>query len=200
MFKDNIFEGSQGILLDMDFGIFPNVTRSNTTSKNALEIIQRNSLNIPEIIYITRAYQTRHGNGWMSNESDKINVSNPLETNVTGEWQGHFRKGLLDFDMINYAMQSDNNFSDGLVKHIAVTCCDQLEGNLKAICDGKQVEILNDADFLYKLTDSEKMSTIKKSFSDCSDNMTSLDYFDAIKENNIFLKSPINEISYQTNE
>jgi len=29
-----VFEGSQGILLDMDHGIFPNVTYANTTSKN----------------------------------------------------------------------------------------------------------------------------------------------------------------------
>ncbi len=37
---DLVFEGAQGILLDQDFGFFPNVTRSNTTSKNALEIIK----------------------------------------------------------------------------------------------------------------------------------------------------------------
>ncbi len=31
--KSLVFEGAQGILLDMDMGFFPNVTRSNTTSK-----------------------------------------------------------------------------------------------------------------------------------------------------------------------
>ena len=36
--KRVLFEGAQGILLDMDFGFFPNVTRSNTTSKNALSL------------------------------------------------------------------------------------------------------------------------------------------------------------------
>ena len=32
-YKTLIFEGSQGILLDMDHGVFPNVTYANTTSK-----------------------------------------------------------------------------------------------------------------------------------------------------------------------
>ena len=31
-YENLIFEGAQGILLDMDFGVFPNVTRSNTKS------------------------------------------------------------------------------------------------------------------------------------------------------------------------
>jgi adenylosuccinate synthase len=37
-FNHLIFEGSQGILLDMDHGVFPNVTYANTTSKNAYEV------------------------------------------------------------------------------------------------------------------------------------------------------------------
>ena len=40
-YENLIFEGSQGILLDMDHGIFPNVTYANTTSKNASEICQK---------------------------------------------------------------------------------------------------------------------------------------------------------------
>jgi adenylosuccinate synthase len=40
-FANLIFEGSQGVMLDMDHGIFPNVTYSNTTSKNAIEICNK---------------------------------------------------------------------------------------------------------------------------------------------------------------
>jgi len=36
-----IFEGSQGILLDMDHGFFPNVTFAHTTSRNAMELINQ---------------------------------------------------------------------------------------------------------------------------------------------------------------
>ena len=131
---DLIFEGSQGILLDQDFGFFPNVTRSNTTSKNALSIINNdkylsmiNKSDI-EIYYITRSYQTRHGNGYMSNENlfGELNLkNNELETNVTNEWQGNFRKSVLDIDLLKYAFQCDSNFSHGITKHLVVTCVDQ---------------------------------------------------------------------------
>jgi len=71
-FKNLIFEGSQGVLLDMNHGFFPNVTYANTTSKNAIEICKELNRKDIEINYVTRCYQTRHGNGWMSN-NEKIN-------------------------------------------------------------------------------------------------------------------------------
>ena len=57
-----VFEGAQGILLDMDFGLFPHVTRSRTTSANALALLQRTQPSLAataEVHYITRAYHTR---------------------------------------------------------------------------------------------------------------------------------------------
>jgi adenylosuccinate synthase len=126
---DLIFEGGQGVLLDQDFGFFPNVTRSNTTSKNPLEFIKNNNLfsRKTEIYYITRAYQTRHGNGFMTNEGlfDLSLKNNELETNVTNEWQGNFRKSVLDLDLLNYALQCDSNFSSGITKNLVITCVDQ---------------------------------------------------------------------------
>lgn len=116
-----IFEGAQGILLDQDFGFFPNVTRSNTTSKNALSLEQQS-----EIFYITRTYQTRHGNGFMTNEGlplELVNTEN--ETNVFDKWQGVFRKSVLDIDLLNYALVCDNNFSSHCGKNLVISCVDQ---------------------------------------------------------------------------
>lgn len=131
LYYDFIFEGGQGILLDQDFGFFPNVTRSNTTSKNPLEFIKKNNLfsRKTEIYYITRAYQTRHGNGFMTNEGlfGELHLKNTeLETNVTNEWQGNFRRSVLDLDLLNYALDCDNNFSSGLTKNLVITCVDQV--------------------------------------------------------------------------
>ena len=115
-----VFEGAQGILLDMDFGFFPNVTPSNTTSKNALAIYPSQ-----EIYYVSRTYQTRHGNGFMSNEHLIPELSNfENETNVLNEHQGKFRKSILDLDLLNYSLQCDNHFSDGLKKNLVITCAD----------------------------------------------------------------------------
>ena len=125
-----IFEGAQGILLDQDFGFFPNVTRSNTTSKNALEIIKslvRNA-NPTEIIYVTRPYQTRHGKGFMSDCSE-LKLENVNETN-TGNYQGSFRVGRLDRNLLSYALKVDKQFSKDLQKSLKITCLDQTKNNI----------------------------------------------------------------------
>ena len=148
-YEDVIFEGSQGILLDMDFGIFPNVTRSNVTSKNAFEMMERNGHFYPSVYYVTRAYQTRHGNGFMTNEGYVSNwdgYSN--ETNKLNAWQGEFRKGNLDFDMINYALQCDSNFCHNAYKNIVVTCGDQINGDIIATSEGKKVIVVDMEDFM----------------------------------------------------
>jgi len=129
-FENHIFEGGQGILLDMDFGIFPHVTRSSTTSKNAFEILHRNSRQAPvSVYYLTRAYQTRHGNGWMSAENHPISlIHNAQETNGPHGHQGEFRTGILDTDMLRYALQCDANFSENAEKQMVISCLDQLTG------------------------------------------------------------------------
>ena len=130
-----IFEGAQGIMLDMDFGFFPNVTRSNTTSKNALQLIKEFGLESsmledwqkPEIYYVSRVYQTRHGNGFMTNEALPISLTGmETERNISDEWQGEFRTAPLDINMLNYALACDYNFSSKLKKHLVLTCLDQV--------------------------------------------------------------------------
>lgn len=126
---DLIFEGSQGILLDMEYGFYPNVTRSYTTARNAFEILDKNGLDKSHVqtYYITRAYQTRHGNGFMTNEDMDVSYikENPFETNKTNPFQGHLRYGVADVNLIKYALNCDyyNNHS---VKNLVITCLDQV--------------------------------------------------------------------------
>lgn len=124
-----IFEGSQGILLDMDHGFFPHVTRCHTVSKNALALIAAHNLPAPAIYYITRAYQTRHGNGYLSNEGLPLTIEvNPLETNQYNQWQGHQRRSVLDVDLLEYALQTDANYAGKAGKRLVITCLDQFTG------------------------------------------------------------------------
>ena len=143
---DNIiFEGAQGILLDMDFGFFPNVTRSNTTTKNINDIMFDYGISIKpydklKVFYMTRCYQTRHGNGFMSNENlipNLINTKN--ETNLDTSYQGRFRKSILDLDLIKYAIQCDDNFGDNRKKSIVITCLDQLTDGVISFTKDKKV-------------------------------------------------------------
>jgi len=153
-----IFEGAQGILLDMDFGLFPHVTRSRTTSANALDLLKSHALPLAgtaEIHYVSRAYHTRHGAGPFPPELPIYLINNTAETNQTNDHQGHFRTGPLSIELLNFAFACDANFSAGLSKHFVLTCLDQLpddrlpclyNGQIRALLPG-QLPALLETDF-----------------------------------------------------
>ncbi len=127
-YKEVVFEGSQGILLDQHFGFFPHVTRSHTTSLQAMKIIEESPLVNPFIQtnYISRCYQTRHGNGPFSDETVEL-INTESESNLENDWQGTFRTASLDFSLVEHAIRCDGirNFSKN--KRLVFTCLDQLK-------------------------------------------------------------------------
>ncbi len=128
-YKDFIFEGSQGILLDQHFGFFPHVTRSNTSSQNAMEIIRNSLLKDMEIstYYVSRCYQTRHGNGTFPDENAVELIHTENESNKENDWQGIFRTAQLDFLLIEHAINCDKIYNPLSKKHLILTCLDQLK-------------------------------------------------------------------------
>lgn len=126
-FKTWLFEGSQGVMLDMDYGIFPNVTYANTTGKNAIVLCRSFGIT-PEIYYVTRCYTTRHGNGWIPNTEPVKLINTDCEINVTDEWQGEFRIGEVDYAMLNYAIATDSLYTGTSRKNLIVSCMDQRPG------------------------------------------------------------------------
>ncbi|MBW2960558.1 adenylosuccinate synthetase [Mesonia aestuariivivens] len=128
-FQHFIFEGSQGILLDTQHGFYPHTTWSSTTSKNAIQLIEK-ELNDTQIsiYYVTRCYQTRHGNGPMSDMPNVTLINNENEANVTNEFQGEFRTKALDPELLNYALSCDAIHHQQLpiTKKLMITCLDQL--------------------------------------------------------------------------
>lgn len=122
-----VFEGSQGILLDMDHGIFPNVTYANTTSKNALKYCDPKDT---EITYCSRVYLTRHGNGWMPNNGEIELKNTEEEINVFNKYQGEFRKTKFDKALMEHALRIDNIYSNAIArKGIHWSCLDQINAN-----------------------------------------------------------------------
>lgn len=119
-----IFEGAQGILLDQDFGFFPNVTRSKTTTYNAQQIANDLGIKIHKVKYVSRYYHTRHGNGVFSNEVIKLK-DNIKETNIYNEYQGIFRISPLNIDWLRYAIEMAF-FENPLPFEIVFTCEDHL--------------------------------------------------------------------------
>jgi adenylosuccinate synthase len=124
--QEVIFEGSQGIMLDMDHGAFPNVTYANTTSKNVFKYVEKWGL-VPEMYYVTRCYTTRHGLGWMPNEKPILLTNTHEEINVHNQWQGDFRVGDISYEMINHSIRVDSNYHGNWrpKKNLVITCLDQ---------------------------------------------------------------------------
>ena len=121
---NSIYEGSQGLLLDQDIGFFPNVTRSNVGRKRLDEFIYH----YDEVWYVTRAYQTRHGHGPMTNEEHTLVLQNTTkETNLKNKHQGEFRRTILDLDLLNYALEQDARSVRGVQNlYLVITCLDQM--------------------------------------------------------------------------
>ncbi len=143
-FEKHIFEGSQGLLLDQNIGFFPHVTRSNTGSKNILSLGFA-----PTPLLITRAFQTRHGNGYMTNEDTPHNIAdNPLETNILNKYQGKFRKSLLDLNLLKYGIERDNYLRRHEDKHLVITCLDLVQNEYRYTIDGKIIAHTNEGSFV----------------------------------------------------
>lgn len=149
-----IFEGSQGLLLDQNYGFFPHVTRSNTGSKNVIDMGYR-----PKLWLVTRAYQTRHGNGPMTNEdlSNKIK-NNPYEKNDWNTYQGIFRKSILDLDLLKYAIDSDPYFKTVKI-NLVITCVDLLD-EFSYTINGKKETQPDEKDFIYKIKNELNIENI----------------------------------------
>ena len=135
-----IFEGAQGLALDMDQGKFPHVTRSNTGLKNIISILNKNDIDYSsfKVYYISRCYVTRHGAGPLSNEYESLHGFNIQDdTNLSHEYQGDLRFAPLDFDEM-YDRCVDDFFIHGLGKidmsmYFNFSCLDQIFCKSKAL-------------------------------------------------------------------
>lgn len=110
-YNDIVFEGSQGILLDQKHGVMPFCTPSYTTSKNAIEMIDKMSL-IDDIMvnYVCRPYITRHGNGPLLTSTPIIDVDDP--NNQWNDFQKSFRACKFDIDLLIHSLRIDKIYSD----------------------------------------------------------------------------------------
>jgi len=127
-----LFEGAQGLLLDQDRGFFPHVTRSNTGLRNVLTLAEELDLEQLEVIYVTRAYSTRHGAGPLPHELPEKPYPGVVDaTNIPNAYQGTLRFGWLDLNVLRRAIAEDLadavRLSGLAVKaRLAITCLDQV--------------------------------------------------------------------------
>lgn len=126
-----LFEGAQGLELDMDLGAFPHVTRSRCGLPNMIAVAEEAGLAEIRPLYVTRAYKTRHGAGPLPHEAEmSAHLDIIDETNVPNAWQGVIRTAPLDIDRLAGLIWRDlargMNTPVKIVPSLGVTCLDQI--------------------------------------------------------------------------
>lgn len=118
----NVFEGSQGVLLDENYGFHPHTTWATTTPFNAQTVLAAAGLEAGRVIGVTRTYGTRHGAGPFPSEFSHENWIEefPEHHNKRGKWQGAWRGGYLDLPLLKYASQSVGTIDVVAVTHLDV--------------------------------------------------------------------------------
>jgi adenylosuccinate synthase len=146
--KRILFEGAQGILLDIDHGTYPYVTSSNTVAGQAASGCGVGPSAVSYVLGIAKAYTTRVGSGPFPTE----------QANDVGEWigkRGHEfgtvtgrkrRCGWFDAVLVRQAIKTSG------IQGIALTKLDVLDG-LEEIkvgigyeLDGKRIDLFPEAE------------------------------------------------------
>ncbi len=122
--KNVLFEGAQGVLLDLDHGTYPYVTSSNTCAGGACTGAGIGPNRINRIIGVTKAYTTRVGEGPFPTElKEGIGEGLRKTGNEYGTTTGRPRRcGWIDLVILKYA-----KMVNGLTE-LAVTKLDVLDG------------------------------------------------------------------------
>ncbi len=159
--KKILFEGAQGILLDVDHGTYPFVTSSNTVASSAATGSGCGPNTINYVLGITKAYTTRVGEGPFPTEL-KNNIGNQL--GIKGKEFGTVtnrkrRCGWFDGVLVRQSIKISG------INGIALTKLDVLDNlDIIKICiaynlNGKKIDYLPAA-----LEDQVKVKPIYKSF------------------------------------
>ena len=178
--KTVLFEGAQGMLLDIDYGTYPYVTSSNTTAGGVANGVGIGPNMITNAVGITKAYTTRVGKGPFPTEL----------LNETGDWireKGHEygvttgrsrRCGWLDLVIVKTACRVS-----GLTS-LAVTKIDTLAGLDKLmVCVGYKFngEVIDY--FPASLEDLAKCEPVYEEFDGWGDEVADARSYDELPEN-----------------
>lgn len=135
--KKVLFEGAQGVLLDIDHGTYPFVTSSNTTGNNVSIGSGIHAKLINKVVGVTKAYNSRVGSGAMPTEQDnEIGERIRVNGNEYGSNTKRPRRvGWLDLVALKYAIRT------GGIDELFITLLDVLDSEEEIkICVGYDYE------------------------------------------------------------
>ena len=197
--KKVLAEGAQGSMLDIDFGTYPFVTGSNTTTAGVCSGLGIAPQKIKEVIGITKAYCTRVGSGPFPTELTDATGDFLRNTgNEFGSTTGRPRRcGWIDLVALRFACMINGITQIVMTKADILDTLEELKVCVAYNVNGKEVTNIPfqmsgmDIDPVYEsLKGWHTNITGVKSFKDMSPKMGN--YIDYI---NKFLQVPVNYIS-----
>ena len=135
--KRILFEGAQGVMLDVDHGTYPYVTSSNTIAGQAATGSGTGPTTIGYVLGITKAYTTRVGSGPFPSElTDAIGQTLGERGHEFGVVTGRKRRcGWFDAVMVRQAIKTSG------ITGIALTKLDVLDGfDELRVCDSYELD------------------------------------------------------------
>ncbi len=135
--KKILYEGAQGVLLDIDHGTYPYVTSSNTIAAAAATGSGQGIKALNYVLGITKAYTTRVGEGpFPSEQNNEIGNELGEKGHEFGTVTGRKRRcGWFDSIIVKHAVQTAG------IDGIALTKLDVLDGFEKIkICVGYELD------------------------------------------------------------
>tara|TARA_B100000989_G_scaffold144619_1_gene107704 strand:- start:7709 stop:9019 length:1311 start_codon:yes stop_codon:yes gene_type:complete len=197
--KKILAEGAQGSLLDIDFGTYPYVTSSNTTSAGACSGLGIPPNKIKNIRGIFKAYTTRVGSGPFPTELfDSTGMKIREVGHEYGATTGRDRRcGWLDLVALKYSIEINGITELNMMKSDVLSSIGKINVCVSYNLDKKVIDF-----FPYDVT-SKKITPNYKSFEGWDNDITQIKYEKDLPKELIqyidfiesFVKVPINIIS-----
>ncbi len=197
--KKILFEGAQGILLDVDYGTYPFVTSSSTSLGGIYTGAGIPESHVEEVLAITKAYTTRVGEGPFPTELfDEVGEKIQTVGKEFGATTGRKRRcGWLDLPLLKYSVKASNLTSIALTKLDILCVVDELKICVAYEYEGKTIDCAYPGIDLYK---AKPVYKTMKPFKDDFANKTSQDLSPElnayIKEIETFLGIPVGILAF----
>ncbi len=142
--KKILFEGAQGILLDVDHGTYPFVTSSNTVASSAATGSGCGPNSINYVLGITKAYTTRVGEGPFPTElKDKVGELLGTRGKEFGTVTSRKRRcGWFDGVLVKQSIKISGIDGIALTKLDVLDECDEIKMCIAYDLDGKRIDYL----------------------------------------------------------
>jgi adenylosuccinate synthase len=140
--KKILFEGAQGILLDIDYGTYPYVTSSSTALGGVYTGAGIPESHVEEVLGITKAYTTRVGEGPFPTELfNDLGEEIQTKGHEFGATTGRKRRcGWLDLPLLKYSVKASNLTSIALTKLDILSNIRELKVCVAYEYEGKKID------------------------------------------------------------